>query len=579
MIRPTQGTRYGVRSLSPVLLALGLLHLSSGRAMAGVGPVEVGANVRPNVRPNVRMNAPQLPRPNGQLGRSAEAVAADPEGENLVAAWETIQGFCGPPFGDPCTPTDPPGITAYGYSTDGGRTWTDAGPPFVVGGAMSGGHPWLDRGGEDGRTFFLVSRARSATTASLMGITVHSGRFDNGTFAWREGHLLSPATAGDYWRSSSVAAAKDGSGAVYVALSNLRRLCGIPNRGTGQIEVVRSADGGHTWERPVVVGPDDTLVTADPKDPRCGTTGTTQIAPSMAAGPHGELYVLWQFGPWVYDYTPGPVATLFETAHTISFRFSRSLDGGRTFSAPRDIAWSYSLGEDPPVGYSKDNINDFPRIALAEDGPHRGRLYVTFPRVTREIGAYPSEQMLASSQVFLVYSDDRGATWSAPVPLGPPVPPTGVKRLWPTVAVEPGGKVDVVYLESQERPAGDFGRERQPDIPPDTACVALLPSGLFRSGRNTSLVDLYWVQSTDGGVTFSWPLRVTSETSDWCRAAYDMGGFLEANYGNYLGIAAARNRTFAVWTDGRSGVTDAYFGAIHSGPAPPASPAPDGARP
>jgi len=542
---------------SPTMAAL-CLGVVCGPLLAGplAAPAPPGG-VR--VSPNVAMNAPQAPMPRGELGRAAAAVAADPEGRQVVAAWETIQGFCGLPlpFGDPCPPRDPPGLTAFGVSTDGGRTWTDAGSPPVADGAFAAGHPWLDRGGEDDRTFFLVSRARSTTDATLIGITFYSGRFENGAFAWRHGRLISPARLGDYWRSSSVAAAKGGSGDVYAALSNLQSRCGIPGRGTGQIEVLHSPDAGVTWEPPVVVGKDDTLVTPDPSDPRCGATGTTQIAPSLAVGDHGDVYAVWQFGPWVYDYTPGPVATLFPTAHTISFRFARSLDRGRTWSAPKDVAWSYSLGEDPPVGYSKDNINDFPRIALAADGPHRGRLYLTYPAVMREVASFPTEQQVVSSQVYLVWSDDQGSTWSAPVPLAPAVPATGIKRLWPTVAVEPGGKVDVVYLESQEREA----TERPAAHASDTACVALLPTGLFRAGRNSSLVDLYWVQSTDGGAHFGWPVRVTSET-------YDMGGFLEANFGNYLGIFPGRDRTFAVWTDGRSGVPDAFFSEIRSEAVP-----------
>jgi hypothetical protein len=526
------------------LLGVGLLLAAPDGPGRHAGRVRVG--------PNVRMNAPQLPLPYGELGRAAAAIAADPAGRNLVAAWETLQGYCGPPFDEPCTAPSAPGVTAFGTSTDGGRTWTDAGGPPVVDHALTAGHPWLDSGGADGRSFFLVSRASDVVKGYLVGISFYRGRFSGGAFAWSEAQRLAPATPGDYWRSPSLAAAKNGTGAVYAAVSTLRRLCGAPNRGLGQIEVLRSADEGRTWERPVVVGADDTNVTPDPKDPACGTHGMSQLGPSLAVGPRGEVYALWQFGPFVDNFGRGPL----QLGHTVASRFSRSLDGGRTFSAPRDVARSFSLIEDPPVGYSKDNFSDRGRIAVAADGPRRGRVYVTYPGVVKEAGADATEQVLVSSQVFLVFSDDQGASWSAPLPLGPPVPPTGVKRFWPTVAVEPGGKVDVIYLESQEREA----TER----PGDQACVALLASGRFRAGRFSSLVDLYWVSSADGGATFSRRVRVTTETSDWCRSTWDLGSGLEGNFGNYLGIAAAGDRTFAVWTDGRSGVPDAYFAEIRS---------------
>jgi hypothetical protein len=510
------------------------------------------------ISPNVRMNRPQLPKPNGMLGRSAAAVAADPDGRELVAAWENVQGFCGPPAGRPCKPPSPPGITAFGYSTDGGRTWNDGGAPPVVGGGMAAGHPWLDRGGEDGRSFFLVSRTRALADGMLIGANFYRGRFTDGAFSWTDARQLPPATPGDFWRSTSVAAAKDGSGAVYLALTNLRGLCGAPSRGAGQIEVLASADEGRTWGRSAIVGRDDTFETRDARDPRCGATGTTQVSPTLAVGPRGEVYAVWQFGPYLLDYTPGPIPALFEATHDVSFRFARSLDRGRSWSAPRDAAWAWSLHDDTPVGYSKDNINNFPRLAVALDGPHRGRIYITYASALREVISFPSEQMVVSTQAWLVYSDDRGSSWSAPVPLGPPVPPTGLKRFWPTVTVEPGGRVDVLYLESQEREAGE-----RPD---DTACAAVLPTGLFRAGRISSLVDAYLVQSTDGGASFGFPVRVTSETTNWCKTQYDLGGFLEANFGNYLGISPGQGRIFAVWTDGREGVPDAYFSEVRSLP-------------
>jgi hypothetical protein len=514
-----------------------------------------GDSGRPLVETNVRMNGLQRSFPDDQLGRAAGAVAADPEGDHLVAAWQTIRGTCGPPIGRLCKPSDPPGLTAFGYSTDGGRTWTDGGAPFVVNGAMTAGHPWLDRGGMDNRTFFLVNRARNTANVALVGATLHRGRFRDGTFTWTDGRLLSPANPGDAWRSPTLTASKDGRGAVFLAVSNLISLCGAPSRGSGQIEVLRSLDGGETWNQPVIVSPDDTLVTPDPKDPLCGSKGTTQLAPTVALGPRGEVYVFWQFGPFITDFSRNAfsIPSLFTTAATVKFRLSVSLDGGRTFSAPREVAAGNSLREDPPVGYSKDNFNDFPRIAVAMDGPHRGRIYVTYASALREVAADPTEQSLISSQVYLTRSDDRGQTWSPPSPLGPPVPSTGVKRFWPSVAVAPGGRVDIIYAESQER--------QSTVAPGGMECQAILPTGLFRAGKASSLVNLYRVQSVDGA-SFGKPVRVTTETSNWCTAFYDPGGFLEANFGDYLGIFAVRSRSFAVWTDARNGVPDAYFSAL-----------------
>src|SRR5262249_25537002 len=159
--------------------------------------------------------------------------------------------------------------------------------PMAIDGAVTAGHPWLDRGGADGRTFFLVSRADDLATGQSAGTLFYRGRWQDGAFAWSDGKLLRPASPADQMRSQSVLAAKDGSGAAFIGISTLRGACGSPGRTAGQIEVLRSQDGGTTWDRPVIVGPDDTSLTADPKDPRCAEHGTTQVAVSLAMGPGG----------------------------------------------------------------------------------------------------------------------------------------------------------------------------------------------------------------------------------------------------------------------------------------------------
>ncbi|HBL28597.1 MAG TPA: hypothetical protein DD490_17315 [Acidobacteria bacterium] len=506
----------------------------------------------PHVGPNLRLHGPQRPAPDGQIGRVGSAVATDAAGRLVLAAWETLQGSCGPPFGKPCPAPVPPGLTAVGASSDGGRTWTELGAPPPVGDSIAGGHPWLDRGGADRQTFYLVNRARHAADRSQQtGLTFHRGHFKEGSFVWDDGKLLAPAVAGDVLRGPSLAAAKDGSGKLVVGYGNLRKICGQPGRSAGQIELLRSSDGGVTWEGPAVVSPDDTAVTADPADPACGSPGTFQFATSVALGLRDEVYVLWQ---------AGPVAAIVDGAvvnqPVVGIRFARSLDGGKTFQAPRDLARVNGLWENPAVGYSKDNLNNFPRLAVAPAGPHAGRLYVTYAGSLEPVRAPATGQSLVSSEIYLISSDDQGATWSPPRLLAGAVPPTGVKRFWPTVAVEPDGAVDVTFLESRETQATSD--------PGDVECRVELLSGATRAGSVSSLADVWWVRSTDGGAGFGAPIRVTSQTSNWCATRSDRAGLLFANFGDYLGLAAAGGRLFAVWTDGRDGVPDAYVAELRS---------------
>ncbi len=528
---------------------------SASCALLAISVLQAGTSAPAATMINVRMNAPQAAMPDGRLGRPAEAIAADPTGKLLVAAWETMQGTCGKPFGAACTPPRLPGVTAFGYSIDGGRTWTDGGPVFLPGDVMTSGHPWLDRGGADNQTFFLVSRARStAATAKdhtpggsgQVGLVLYRGRFHQGVFTWIDQHPFSPANPKDLLRSPSLLAAKDGSGKLYLTMSNLRGVCNRPGSSSGQIEILRSADDGKTWEGPVVIGPDDTLDTVDPKDPRCGGDGTYQVQSTSGLGPKGELYVTWQFGPRVINpYFP------VKSTRTASVRFARSLDGGKTFSKPQDLVTINSMREDPPVGYSKFVINDGPRMAVGRDG----RIYVTYANAAREAASPYSEQSVVSTQVYVIASDDQGATWSPPRPLAPATDPTGVKRFWPSLTVRDDGSLDVVFFESQEKHVSAAN-------PDDVECTQPLTAGGPRKGKVSSLVDLYWVQSKDGGATFSAPVRVTSQTSNWCKAAFDKEGTQFGNFGDFLGIATAANRTFTVWTDGRGGVPDAYFAAL-----------------
>lgn len=523
-------TRVG-RSAGVLLLVLTLLCGVATAAWAGPGP-EVSANVQ--------VNDSQVPFPNNMPGRNTATLAASEDGKSLLAGWDDFQGFCGPPTNRPCTPPDPVGLSGYAFSTDGGLSWTDGGAPFPIGLAQTAGHPWVDRGGAEGdETFYFTSRMRVAHLGSA-GIGIHRGSFGAGTFVWDDMQIINSPNPDDFYSRQAVAAAKDGSGAAYIALSNAIEICGVPGGGLGQIEVWRTHDSGDTWQGPVVVSP-DTLT------PDC-SQGTLQVAPVPAVGPKGEVYVIWQYGPFA-----APDGSI---APTSAIAFSRSLDGGVTFSAPQPLVTFNNMRDNPPVGYGKNRMNDQPRIAVATSGEHQGRIYVTYYQSVQPVQGLASAQSVVSSNIYILYSDDQGQTWSAPQEIVGPVPATGVKRFWPTVAVRPGGDVDVVYLESQER---------QITLDPvDIECN--VPFGNLattrRRGPVSSLVDTYWIQSRDGGVTFGEPVRVSEETSNWCTANYIFVSSLYSNYGDYLGIATGGNRTLTVWPDSRTGFVDVFFAQI-----------------
>lgn len=531
--------------------------LSSSDSISGIGKP-------PRVGPNIQVNAAQLAFPNGLLGRSETTTAASDPFLNglLVAGFNDAQGFCGAPFGVACTPQSPPGLSGYGFSTDGGKTWTDGGGPPVINNAFSRGDPWLDRGGFDNLTFYFANLSVHATTLADLGVSVHRGHFSGNTFAWSDIRVFNApnaqnqcpvfgAPAGtlapcDFYDKEAIAAAKDGSGAAYVSLTNFKEVCGFAQFGFGQIEVWRTHDAGDTWLGPVIVSPDITDIT-DPNNPACGLAGTLQQSSVPAIGPNGEVYVVWQHGPHL-----GPTGT------TAQIEFARSLDGGVTFSAPAVVDSIFTMRNNPPVGYNRDRINDHPRVAVATSGPDKGRVYVTYYSALAAVTAggislCPSPfppgspcraQRLTSSQVFLKFSDDMGQTWSSAIPVAPTPPATGLKRWWPVVTVESGGNVDVVYYESQEVPTSS-----------NAFCTVGVGGGLRRRGTANSLVDTFWAQSTDGGATFHAALKVTTATTNWCTTVSN----IRPNFGDYIGSFSGGNRVFPVWADGRNGIPDTFY--------------------
>ena len=221
---------------------------------------------------NVQVNDPQAFFPDGFVGRAEPTLAADESGTRLLAAWVDVQGVCG--FFLDCTPPPSPGFTGFGFSTDGGRTWTDGGSPPVLQDSLTLLDPWADRGGKDKKTFYLSTNSTDLNTDAL-GVNVFRGHFADKGFRWDDLHVLQPANPDDIFDRDVIVMAKDGSGAGYLSVANFIGECGQAGFGWGQIQLFRTRDGGDSWQGPVIASPDVTFIT-DPADPNCGLTGINQ---------------------------------------------------------------------------------------------------------------------------------------------------------------------------------------------------------------------------------------------------------------------------------------------------------------
>ena len=528
---------------------------------SAAGPASpTGTKRPPRVGPNIRANATQQFFPDGLVGRSETTVAATSDGQSILVGFNDAQGFCGSPFGVACTPQSPPGLSGFAFSTNGGLSFADGGAPdpALFSNVFTRGDPWMDRGGFDNLTFYYANLSIDATSGADLGVSVHRGHFDGGTFAFEDVRVFNapnaqnrcqvfgapPGTLApcDFYDKEAIAATKDSSGTAYVSVTNFQALCGLAQFGFGQIEVWRTHNGGDTWLGPAIAGPEAADSVAS-----CGFSGTLQQSSAPAIGPNGEVYVVWQFGP---TFTA-------VTSTNANIYFARSLDGGSTFSTPSSVAAINSMRQDSPVGYNRDRLNDHPRVAVATSGSHKGRIYVTFysavdPVTAGALSACPvplsgrcRAQRLTSSNVFVTFSDNQGATWSTPVAIGGLLASgsTGVKRWWPVVNVEPGGTVDVVYYESQETTTAS-----------NPFCTINVGGGVRRRGTANSLADTFWAQSLNGGSTFGTPIKMTTATTNWCTSASN----IRPNFGDYIGATFGGNRVLATWGDGRNGVVDTF---------------------
>jgi hypothetical protein len=540
--------RVSGRRLSRIVL----LHMVAG-ALVAAGSALAAPPAK--VSGNVPINTPQQAFPQDNPSRNTSSITASDNGLDLLVGFEDLQGLCGATGGLSCPPLANPGYVNYSFSVDGGTTWTQAEGFPAIGTAVTAGHPWVDHLSRPGQstaardrdTYFLISRLQDLATTAPLGLGIYRGQFGAGTFTFKDATIVtSPDEANNEYSRQVIVAAKDGSAAVYTVYVNVDEICGVPFAGFGQVEAWNSHDGGDTWNGAAIVSPDGNEI-RNPANPFCGDRGQLQIAPDAAIGEHGELYAVWQYGP---EFFPDG-----SNGATDSIGFSSSFDGGKTFTHFKLIAPLNAMRANPPVGYAKNRMNDQPRIAVDTTGSHRGRIYVTYYPAVSPVLVTPATQSVVSSQVYIIHSDDRGATWSDPVALAPPVPPTGLKRIWPTVSVRPDGTVDVVYLESQEVETG-------------TPCSVAFNTGLTRTGPASSLVDTFMVQSRDGGNTWSAPLKISTETSNWCTAPYQFDtaspndSFFVSNAGDYIGAKSIANKTLAVWPDDRNTFMDTFFGAV-----------------
>ncbi len=237
-------------------------------------------------------------------------------------------------------------------------------------------------------------------------------------------------------------------------------------------------------------------------------TGGRQGA-AVKVGPDGTVFVVW-----------------LDTVDKMAVeRISISHDGGATFPGPNvTVATVTDDFMSPLPGSSfRQDSRTFPSLSIAPNGA----LYVAWSNHTN-----------GHAVVLVAHSKNGGMTWSAPANAGDV---SGRSAFFATVAADPASNVNVSFLAMDDRPAGT------------------------KPGAGVVHYDAYFTRSTNGGVSFSSPLLISTATSDPDGSSTNSLGaqFL----GDYISSVADSGHFYAVWTDSRNAATCAAVDAFRAGTA------------
>lgn len=212
----------------------------------------------------------------------------------------------------------------------------------------------------------------------------------------------------------------------------------------------------------------------------------------------------------------GTLGVIFYDTDTHLLRYTSSLDEGLSFTAPVTVhAFAGSsfvhLFDAIPGAFRLP-----PTTMLAQD-PNDGRLYAMVADQTAVAGSERDVDLL------LYHSDDRGAHWTGPRPLGIDAP-AQTDQFMPALAVDDAGRLHVAFYDSRRTEAPDASQNAR--------------------------VDAWYARSEDRGL--SWRSQrltdqpIESERSFWSPIAPAPGG--SQFIGDYLGIDVSAHAAYASYT-------------------------------
>jgi hypothetical protein len=226
-------------------------------------------------------------------------------------------------------------------------------------------------------------------------------------------------------------------------------------------------------------------------------------------------------GSQAFFFPDGTLGVIYYDFRTSDFHFIYSSNAGVSYGSPVKIA-DVVLWDDP-------QLRDGAFLPSATADRTNGHIFMVY----QATGSWGIPKIMFTKSI------DKGVSWSTPVPINDT--PAGVSVTNPAVNISPDGlHVVVVYYDKQNAP----------------------------EGSRAMFVDLYMVESFDGGATWSDGLRITEESSDiryGQRSEGRDGTFRGYMLGDYQAVAAPSGQTLPavpIWVDTRTTSPDPFVARI-----------------
>ncbi len=349
-------------------------------------------------------------------GNPIPGLSAARCGTNIVVGFADTEGA-------------PPGTTAAGpgfaVSNDGGQTFSDLGvlPDRSLTFGDDGGSNVI--GCSSASTFYYATRGfiETAEGPCIVGCTeISLSKSTDGGRSWSASIAASTGTSDNYdFHAPSLAVDPTNPNHMYIAYLNFNGApsdfsdCGGGEPDSIILEFVSSSDGGKTWSGRA--NPAEFGTPSMELDHSCPNTGTdparegTLSSPNVLVSPGGKVYL-------TYAFTGTDPSTGLSTGKEI--RFVRSLDAGKTFSAPIKVSTDAVNNAAPRLGVDRTTDRSRGTIYLAWSGKPNG----------------------AATEVLMSESLDLGLSFSFPRSVRGTSQGTQIN---PVVAVDNDGQVATCY--------------------------------------------------------------------------------------------------------------------------------------